>query len=135
MQKANRMTALIKAITVTCELTRTEFTPPAAEFLALELAQLPEAQVAAALAQCAREVPAGRLTLAEITTRIQRATQIAEARLDPRCSGILAGGERCSAAARFWPGRSRSGLCWNCEKGPELIEQFNRRALGAGEIA
>lgn len=38
----------------------------------------------------------------------------ASGRADPRCSGTLENGERCSAPAVTWPGRSKKGYCRFC---------------------
>lgn len=60
---------LLKAIAVTCELTRTELSGAAARVLAADLARYPEGQVFGALERCRRELR-GSLTVADVVSRL-----------------------------------------------------------------
>lgn len=60
---------LIKALTVTLEVTGTDMSKEAARVVLADLATYPEPQVLAALKRCMREVK-GRLTLADIISRM-----------------------------------------------------------------
>lgn len=60
---------VVKAITVTVELTQTEMSVPARVAMAEDLALYPEVAVLSALRRCRREVR-GKLTLADVLTRL-----------------------------------------------------------------
>jgi len=62
--------SLLQALAVTCELTGTQLSEPAAKVLAADLAVYPVAQVLGALTKCRKELR-GRLTLADIIGRLE----------------------------------------------------------------